>query len=199
MARNLERAAGLATRLLLSQRLYSPRIDIPALRYDKSIIFDTLSNFCENSCLSLVEFSGFGGIRDGCTIRRKCGGSSLYIVLYNEKIKSGGRRSFTLAHEIGHIYLDHENDGPGEEREADYFASQLLLPPILVWELLKRSRFTISAHELATIFGTSKMAAENRMLSLKRKKQPEFSTEELMLLKKFGDLMPQMDGPLVDC
>lgn len=191
-------ASALATRLLLSQRLYSPRVDVTMFSYDKNIIFDSFANFCVNSRASLSELESCGGLPDGCTIRRGLGGDTVYIILYNNRVRSHGRRSFTLAHEIGHIILGHEDDGPVQEAEANHFAAQLLLPAALVWELLEHSGFTLSAHELARIFATSRAAAENRLRSFKGR-PPDFSPDDLLLLKKFGGLLPHLDGPLVDC
>ena len=49
--------------------------------------------------------------------------------------RSGGnpaRLNFTLAHELGHILLGHQENAVAEEAEADCFAQQLLCPaPVL--------------------------------------------------------------------
>ncbi len=55
------------------------------------------------------------------------------------------RRRFTLAHEMGHLVLDHgslllEGNHPLQERHADIFAAELLMPP----ELLAREIFRLS-------------------------------------------------------
>jgi Zn-dependent peptidase ImmA (M78 family) len=46
------------------------------------------------------------------------------------------RRRFTIAHEIGHLFLDHgcvgESDGSHNEREAHIFAAELLMPKPLL-------------------------------------------------------------------
>lgn len=72
-------------------------------------------------------------------------GSGEWAIIYNENIRSEGRRNFTLAHELGH-YLLHRRDHPGGlecsnrnmadwderltkiEAEANTFASYLLMP-----------------------------------------------------------------------
>jgi hypothetical protein len=72
-------------------------------------------------------------------------GSGEWGIIYNESIRSAGRRNFTLAHELGH-YLLHRRDHPGGlqctnrnmadwdgarnriEAEANTFASYLLMP-----------------------------------------------------------------------
>ena len=73
------------------------------------------------------------------------GGSGEWGIIYNETIRSSGRRNFTLAHELGH-YLLHRHAHPGGikctnrnmadwdesvtkiEGEANTFASYLLMP-----------------------------------------------------------------------
>lgn len=78
--------------------------------------------------------------RDGCLFRR----GDLAAVLLNRDIASGRRRRFTLAHEIGH-YLLHADVVAFEEvvatlmdfhslreREANLFASRLLMPASLM-------------------------------------------------------------------
>lgn len=198
MPADFSRAASLATRLLLRQRLYSLKIDVAALVYDKNIIFDSYKNFCRNSRATLNALENNGDMRDGCTIIRSRGGGAVYIVLYNDRIKSRGRRSFTLAHEVGHIYLGHERDGPDDEAEANHFAAQLLLPSALVYELLKHHDFKLTPDELALIFGVSKQAAATRLKQLSRVNDPEFSADELSLLKKLNGFLPYFDGPLID-
>lgn len=93
------------------------------------------------------------------------------------------RRRFTVAHELGH-YLKHNNwkaeefthDGVvgvsqfyrgveegGEEREANEFAAQLLMPAQMV---LEAHRAQISLGEMAERFGVSKLAMKIRIEQL---------------------------------
>lgn len=186
-----------AVRLLLSSRLYSLKIDVTKLKYDKNIIFSYFSSFCANSLATLTELESCGSLRDGCTIRRERLDSVIYLVLYNDKVKSQKRRRFTLAHEIGHIILQHDNDDESQEAEANCFAAELILPRILVRELQVRSGFKIMAHEIAEIFGVSCAVVENQIKSLGC--IHDFSNDETLLLKKLEGLLPDFDGPVIDC
>ena len=77
--------------------------------------------------------------------------SELYLVTYNDMCLSLERRRWTLAHELGHIVLQHfqlfpfspsvignglvqltESESRIFEREADFFASELLCSPALM-------------------------------------------------------------------
>jgi rubrerythrin len=78
-----------------------------------------------------------------------CKETNEYNIVFNEKVRSTGRIRWTLAHEIGHIVLGHLNDynqstisrGLTEnaydilEKEAHYFAGQVLAPPVILHKL----------------------------------------------------------------
>lgn len=192
------RAAACAVSLLLRQRLYSPRVNVLKLRFEQRIVFDTFAHYCTVSRMTLPVIQKYADMRDGCTIARAYGNGKVYVVLYNGDIAHPGRRNFTLAHEVGHILLEHENDGSDEEAEANHFAAQLLLPPVLVWELLTQTDFNLSASELAGIFAVSEAAAQNRLRSLFQNRPSAFTGDECLLLKKCAGLLPDLSGPVVD-
>lgn len=90
------------------------------------------------------------------------------------------RRRFTVAHEIGHYYLKHENSnilmrGPlsstginQQEIEANAFAAELLMPEDLFEFLYVDAGLGI--HEIANEFGVSAEAAGHRLNSLNLKR-----------------------------
>lgn len=101
-----------------------------------------------------------------------CFETTEYKIVYNESVSSLGRKRWTIIHEIGHIILKHFEDfnqtqitrgGLSEEeykvleQEADFFASQVLAPPIIL-----KSLNVSSVVRLRTICGLSKQASENR-------------------------------------
>lgn len=95
--------------------------------------------------------------KDAMTIRRDMGGKAVYELLYDSH-GSPSRRRFTLAHELGHIILKHSLEERFEEKEADFFASQLLAPaPVL--EMLKEYGVPLDADTVADIFYISQSAA----------------------------------------
>lgn len=100
-------------------------------------------------------------------------GLSLYdgqqwFVVFDET-DSRQRRRFTVAHEIGHIFLGHAlraesrfartfvKDKPIYETEADIFASRLLAPACVLWALNLHT-----ADEIAEVCNISITAAQNR-------------------------------------
>lgn len=98
--------------------------------------------------------------------------SGLYIIVYNEK-KPKSRIQFSLAHELGHIMLEHLDDERTEverggldsityfamEGAANTFAGNFLAPPILIHERLAGQQFDIV--DIAHFFRLSKEAVQN--------------------------------------
>lgn len=194
------RAIRAATALLLKQRLRSLRIDVTRLQYDKKIIFDSFQHFCSLTNAAIPTLTGANDcLRDGCTIIRHNNGGTVYLVLYNEDTANRSRRAFTLAHEVGHIYLGHTRDSDKEEREANAFAAQLLAPSILVHELSRTSTAPLYPEDLSAVFSISWQAAENRLTDMVRLCRTSFSPEEEHLLARCLHLLPSGGEPLVDC
>lgn len=102
--------------------------------------------------------------------------SGIFMTVYREDVAVKERIYFTLAHEIGHIVLNHLVDfeqtalnrgglTPQEykvlEEEADFFAAELVMPMAVIktigaWE----------PEEIMTVCRVSKSAASNRVLDL---------------------------------
>ena len=113
-----------------------------AAKARKSVNFDKLpvpvDKIAEKLGLKLVEFEfpeSFSGV-----LRKERG------VIGVNKNHPLVRRRFTVAHELGHFILGHEGDSIDEqsdrpmplEREANTFASHLLIPTDLVTASVKR-------------------------------------------------------------
>ena len=99
--------------------------------------------------------------------------------IYISDDEGQARKNFTVAHELGHFFL-HKNknsevffrtdalnldqEKPQDEKEADFFASILLMPEALVrryWQLVE------TPEELANIFRVSESAMRWRLHNLK--------------------------------
>ncbi len=100
-------------------------------------------------------------------------GDGRAIVLNGDGV--AGRRRFTIAHEIGHFVLHPERCRPErggavneagrlEEREADSFAAELLMPEHLVREAVREHG--LDATRLADRFEVSRKAMLTRLRSL---------------------------------
>ncbi len=179
---NFNLAEKTATKLLLLQNNLSLRIDVKSLEYNKNIIFDTFQNYSNLVGVSLLEFSENGVLNDGCVV--DIGHTKL--ILYDAYNNNQERLNFTLAHEVGHIYLGHQKDGPIEEVEANFFAAQLLMPEIAILELSKRLD-TLDYFTLYMLFNVTMPAAQKRIDTISRKCRYNMGYEEQKLLCKFKD------------
>ncbi|MEW7849528.1 ImmA/IrrE family metallo-endopeptidase [Massilia aurea] len=85
------------------------------------------------------------------------------------------RQRFTVAHELGHFALGHEDaprdtgnfqsSGDQRERQANRFAAELLMPSSLVTQYFQNG-VASSIEALANIFGVSKDAMGYRLINL---------------------------------
>ena len=89
------------------------------------------------------------------------------------------RLRLTMAHELGHVALRHDECTAREEREADFFARCLLVPPPLLDWLAARTE-NLCAEELAAVFGVPRSLA--RELTLPAPPVPKNLAEELCCL-----------------
>jgi len=91
--------------------LLAKRMNITVLKYSEFIADERIKIISSsNDGMSLYSYS------------QKC-----YFILYNDDMDEN-RIRFTIAHEIGHISLGHEESNDETESEADYFARHLLVP-----------------------------------------------------------------------
>lgn len=101
---------------------------------------------------------------DANTIAQVHADGIAYIVVYNGRRKRE-RVWWSLAHEFGHIVLGHAvkgwHDRTANEREADMFAAELLLPMGAIQEIRRWPLYKI-----ARTCGTSLEATRNRLTDL---------------------------------
>lgn len=182
------RCAVAAKELLLQQDIASTWIDIRSLRYRKRILFDSFKNYCRATGMDDAGVSA--ALPDGCTLVF----GSTYLVLYRGEERKKDRLNFTLAHEIGHIYLGHQRDGDLEEIEANFFAAELLMPEPVVRYLMRENN-GLRAEDLHEWFYVTRMAAEKRLQTLKRKYDLPTPQDEA-LLARFLPHLSVKDPPI---
>lgn len=124
--------------------------------------------------------------KSGCTIYNPSVGK--YLLLYNNASYDNnvsGRRQWTLAHELGHILLNHlahasnsvpENDAQQAfnkllESEADEFSATILAPFPLFQQLSIKSSLDVKR-----VFGLSDLASVNRYSSYIKWKRAHVKT-----------------------
>jgi len=166
---DIARATEEATRLLRMQTNLDIW-DIRGIKRDKDIVFDSIQHYCGITGISMRRFIGYyGALKDGCTIYDSR--NDIYIVLYNFPLNNPERISFqrlnwTLAHELGHIYLGHTNETAVNELEANAFAAQFLMPEVTMCSTMSMfPEYTIE--DIMKIFRVSREAAKRRIETMK--------------------------------
>lgn len=194
MVPNLTRAAETARHLLLRQN--PPRLPIKAdrLSFGRAIVIDSMKRFCMVTATTLDELAcGTDCLKDGCTLVLSGG---RFVILYNEESRSHRRRNFTLAHELGHIFLGHAQDGDLEEQEANCFAAELIVPRILAASFLAQlpdGRDPVAS--LSDAFFASAAMARVRLRTMQE--NLPFSPQEKELQSRYAALLPRLKEPIV--
>jgi len=119
-----------------------------------------------------------------------------WYIIYDDTMPKE-RIRFTVAHELGHIFLGHELIGqhrrtfnpnkPQIETQADIFASRLLAPACVLWGL-----GVTTAEEIMNICGISYQAAEiraERMKELYQRNKFLISPLERQVYEQFKDFI----------
>jgi hypothetical protein len=191
-----DKAREAAAELLLRQRLRSLFIDVTKLRYDRPILFRTYRDFCRETRMTLDELTANGRLPDGFTLKPAQDDNAPCVILYNERQQNLRRRNFTLAHEVGHIYLDHRDDSGKNEAEANRFASELLMPSALLREMASRLGRPLTAADVIETFALSSQAANLRLRNLVILGAPTVQDQEI--LHRFSILLPIFGDPIVN-
>ena len=158
-----ERAGKLAKELRLLQPTSNLALDVLSMEFDRYVYFDTFEAYSKLTNVPLDKLTMNGKLNDGYTVRLHGG---INLILYYEKNKGNPRLNWTLAHEIGHIYLNHDNDGRNQEVEAHWFAAELLMPTSICCQIARKITFT--PERMSKTFLVSVNAANNKIDTLRR-------------------------------
>lgn len=157
-----------------------------------SLPVDIVQVVCNNG-IRLLKNSQVNELRSGEVGISIFDGKQWYIV-YDDLLPLG-RKRFTVAHELGHIFLGHPLVAgyhartttapklPRTESEANSFASRFLAPACVLWGLNAHS-----ADEIARFCAISKEAAEiraKRMAELYKRNKFLSSPLEQQVFKQF--------------
>jgi len=188
--------------ILLTQKINSLPIDVNKIfKFYSNCRIISYSKHMKSFFLSEAEVILHLGSIDGCAVYTPI--KNKYLVFYNDLdsiIYSPLRQRWTLAHELGHIALNHHiisnnttlfrNEISDEEykwmeSEANYFASMLLSPNILLRELDIRSY-----RDISNICALSNEASNNRFISFKKWLVNGYTnSKDILLMKQFHDFI----------
>ncbi|MCC8023145.1 MAG: ImmA/IrrE family metallo-endopeptidase [Clostridiales bacterium] len=186
MKPDFARSEAAATKLLMQQEIHAFATDLWHLKLDRPVYFDSIQNYCRLADLPPEHFTDSGVLKDGCTVAYR----NMHLILYNIAEPNFGRLNWTVAHELGHIFLGHESDGETQEAEANHFAAQLLLPRSVILALYETLQYW-DEHEIASLFGVSLTAARNRIESLYTAPYGLQRKEHTQLLQRYTPLLDE--------
>ena len=173
--------------LLLQQIDFSIIIDARKLKLYDNIYISTFQNFSEVTGIAIDILTSQSALRDGYTLKT----DGRFIILYDRDMENSfpQRMRFTLAHEIGHVYLGHDCDGVIEQQEANLFASELLAPSAIV-ERLVTGNYEYDIETTRSMFGLSWATAQIKIDNIIRKKKLFGSScgiRERQLIQMYND------------
>ncbi|MDK6785766.1 ImmA/IrrE family metallo-endopeptidase [Enterococcus faecalis] len=158
------------------------------------------SVFAKKRKLTLEETYEILDSEEGCLWMRSDG---QYIILYNDMVKNTGRIRFTLAHELGHYILKHNEKTTKTclarysltneeydifEKEANYFAKRLLAPIPLI-DLYISNWHRIYPHCIEFAFDISFTVANYIIEELHRRRTISIASENHPLTQNFTDFI----------
>ena len=192
MIPDYNRAARLAYKTILSLHIESLPVDpLMIFAYCKNTVVRTYEEAAPYFGMSDADhFKWYvADNKDALTVRREyTDGAIRYEMIYDRR-GNPCRRRFTIAHELGHIVLKHSQEQWWEEREADYYAAQLLAPHPVI-ELFTSYALNPSDPELlARTFGLSKAASEMAALPPHHRTDAELSREIKASFEPFIETM----------
>ena len=193
MQPRISRAVGCAIKFLLENSIRSLPVDPAKLALDAGWKLRTYSRTGEKYPVraTAAEVGDMFGSDDAFSFINRRGTP---VIVYNDRISSQARISWSIAHEIGHIMLGHFRDFDMSamnaaqlrrlDSEADAFTANLLAPACIV-DALKKPLHSGQRH----IFGISERGWEVRlsMLAQDRRFIPEESA--LALRRQLSDFM----------
>lgn len=168
MKPDFDKAEILARKIRLQQTHNNLSLNVLEMEFDLPIIFETFKNYSRITNTPISTLTAKGRLKEGYTICR----NGIYIVLYDSGFLFEERLNWTLAHEVGHIYLNHNKDGNKEEVEAHWFAAELLAPELIIRKISNYRNNVgkeLDAFDIREIFHISYEAAIKRVNSLNRK------------------------------
>ena len=131
-------------------------LDLRRITTGGEIMIDAFSSYEKRTGASLPTET------EGITLKLP----SMSIILYDDRVSNAGRRNWTIAHELGHVLLGHSELSKVNEREADIFAAELLMPEAVIRHLDARDGEAISPEAMTNYFSASLTACKRRRLNL---------------------------------
>lgn len=184
---NFYKAKLKAYETLIKQPLFSFPIDPRKLILNScNFVIISLQEYSQMTNISIEQLTSNGLFNDGYTYFKN---NTAYI-FYNNDIETEGRKVWTISHEIGHIVLGHTKQCDKNEQEANFFASQILVPQCVLKQLVKNGA-KVTSNYLSKKFKISKEASENCIITLSKVIDNEY------LITEYDDIIVNMFKPYI--
>lgn len=185
MKPDYDRAARMAYKTLLALHIEEFPVDpYQILTFCKNTVVKTYDDLMNS--LNVYDYGYFKlyyvNGKDALTFRKEYANGNVGYELYFDNHGNPFRRRFTLAHELGHIILKHSQEEWWEEKEADYFASQLLAPDLMFKMLADNHALLCEANTISRVFMLSNAAAVTILSRRRYTADPEI---EKLFLNQF--------------
>lgn len=188
-----QKAQDTAYRLLKGYSLLTDMVfpvdPILFIKHTKNLALDTYSRIATRISGSIDDVKRITGSDDGVSFFDVKNGR--YVIAYNDQISTEARKRFTIAHEIGHIYLGHllyEKKSSelysSQDTEANYFAKRFLVPLPFITRLREETTLeSLSASDISFIFNVSLEVAQH---SIENYNNLYFCPKDDRLCKPYG-------------
>ncbi len=171
---NFIKARNKASEILLLQddSILFP-IDVKIIKIpNNNIKFVSYKDYANSVNIDVNILNNNGEFKDAMIYRK----DKNCLILYNNETSNKGRMLWTLAHEMGHLVLNHSDQNEISEIEANTFASQLLLPQCVLKALFLGGK-KITIPYLQSRFGLSVSAAKSCLKLVGKKLENEYEAE----------------------
>lgn len=153
---------GISSLPIRSDRGYSPQSIFEGWSfqtpYGDEVTISSYQEFCQISGIPIKDLISNPSLSDGCCIPNIRSGCS--IILYNAW-NARKRVRFTVMHEVGHLVCGHRQNGSIEEIEANFFASQFLMPGVIINDIVRRG-YNMDSFEISRNFDVSMNAGQKK-------------------------------------
>lgn len=182
---DFDRAQNAATDLLLKQNIDGLYIDIRKFSFDRPIKIDSVQNYARITKRPVTDFicDKFNGC---CVVKHpRCS-----VILYDDSETNECRKHWGIVHEVGHIYLGHDQDQEVEEIEAHFFAAQIIMPECVIHGIASVTG-RVTAYDVYSHFNASYESAQKRLNTFNRRGCWSCSDRDKQLLAKFRPYIDQ--------
>ena len=129
---------------------------------EQAIIVCSYQEFSANTGIPIHTITLGGRLKDGfCVFGVDI---TRTMIFYNADTYTQ-RVRFTIMHEVGHVILNHKRNTQTQEAEANFFASQFLMPSALLLEIRRRG-YNLDENKLCRTFNVSIAAARIKLEQL---------------------------------